>query len=142
MVALPGAALPELITASTILPALVYGAVIVLCPAVRRRPGRREGAFGLGRLELPVAVCAPARTMLALFVPVTPREALVPVVVVAGLLLLGGLFFPGMLLSDRRSLDAEPGADTDWWRPRPGPADRKPDLPPALRPTFVPPGSP
>ncbi|WP_199807567.1 MULTISPECIES: hypothetical protein [Streptomyces] len=44
----------------------------------------------------------------------TPREALVPVVVVAGLLVLGGLFFLGMLLFDRRSLDAEPGADTDW----------------------------
>ncbi|KOU88684.1 MULTISPECIES: hypothetical protein [unclassified Streptomyces] len=51
--------------------------------AVRRRPGRREGAFDLGRLELPVAVCAPAWTLLALFVLVTPREALVPVVVVA-----------------------------------------------------------
>ncbi|MEU5068675.1 hypothetical protein AB0G95_32060 [Streptomyces virginiae] len=44
----------------------------------------------------------------------TPREALVPVVVVAGLLVLGGLFFLGMLLFDRSSLDAEPGADTDW----------------------------
>ncbi|MFE7098308.1 APC family permease [Streptomyces erythrochromogenes] len=114
MVALPGAALLELITASTILPALIYGAIIVLYLAVRRRLGRREGAFDLGRLELPVAVCALVWTLLALFVLVTPREALVPVVVVAGLLVLGGLFFLGMLLFDREALDTEPGADTDW----------------------------
>lgn len=114
MVALPGAALLELITASTILPALIYGATIVLYLAVRRRLGRREGAFDLGRLELPVAGCALAWTLLALFALVTPREALVPVVVVAGLLGLGGLFFLGMLLFDRESLETEPGADTDW----------------------------
>ncbi len=114
MVALPGAALLELITASTILPALIYGATIVLYLAVRRRLGRREGAFDLGRLELPVAGCALAWTLLALFVLVTPREALVPVVVVAGLLALGGLFFLGMVLFDREALDTEPGGDTDW----------------------------
>ncbi|MGW2272921.1 APC family permease [Streptomyces yangpuensis] len=114
MVALPGAALLELITASTILPALIYGATIVLYLAVRRRLGRREGAFDLGRLELPVAVCALVWTLFALFVLVTPREALVPVVIVGGLLLLGGLFFLGMLLFDRGALDAEPGDDTDW----------------------------
>ncbi|MFD9373127.1 APC family permease [Streptomyces sp. NPDC060020] len=92
MVALPGAALLELITASTILPAIIYGATIVLYLAVRGRLGRRPGAFDLGRLELPVAICALVWTLLALFVLVTPREALVPVVIVAGLLLLGGLF--------------------------------------------------
>ncbi|MGZ9934236.1 APC family permease [Streptomyces sp. NC-S4] len=111
MVALPGAALLELITASTILPAVIYGATIVLYLAVRGRLGRQEGAFDLGRLELPVAVCALAWTLLALFVLVTPREALVPVVVVGGLLVLGGLFFLGMLLFDREALDTEPGED-------------------------------
>ncbi|MFJ2596785.1 hypothetical protein [Streptomyces erythrochromogenes] len=114
MVALPGAALLEPITASTILPALIYGATIVLYPAVRRRLGRREGDFDLGRLELPVAVCALAWTLLALFVLVTPGQALVPVVVVAGLLVRGGLFFLGMLLFDREALETEPGAGTDW----------------------------
>ncbi|WP_405677752.1 hypothetical protein OG239_33350 [Streptomyces sp. NBC_00868] len=126
MVALPGAALLELITASTILPALIYGATIVLYLAVRGRLGRQEGAFGLGRLELPVAVCALAWTLLALlalFVLVTPREALVPVVVVAGLLLLGGLFFLGTLMFHREALDTEPGGDSfrwgarEWFRP-------------------------
>ncbi|WKD31744.1 APC family permease [Streptomyces xanthophaeus] len=112
MVALPGAALLELITASTILPAVIYGATIVLYLAVRGRLGRQEGFFDLGRLELSVALCALVWTLLALFVLVTPREALVPVVVVAGLLLLGGLFFLGMLVFDREALDTEPGEDT------------------------------
>ncbi|MFB7261690.1 APC family permease [Streptomyces nojiriensis] len=111
MVALPGAALLELITASTILPAVIYGATIVLYLAVRGRLGRRPGAFDLGRLELPVALCALVWTLLALFVLVTPQEALVPVVIVAGLLLLGGLCFLGMLVFDREALDTEPGED-------------------------------
>ncbi|MDA5279483.1 APC family permease [Streptomyces sp. Isolate_45] len=111
MVGLPGAALLELITASTILPALIYGATIVLYLAVRRRLDSKEGAFNLGRLELPVAVCALVWTLVALFVLVAPAEALVSVVIVAGLLVLGGLFFAGMLLFDRESLRRAPGHD-------------------------------
>lgn len=42
MVALPGAALLKLITASTILPAIIYGATIVLYLAVRRRLDRKR----------------------------------------------------------------------------------------------------
>jgi amino acid transporter len=51
MAALPGAAQLELITASTILPAIVY-------LAVRKRLDRKKGAFDLGRFELPVAIGA------------------------------------------------------------------------------------
>ncbi|MCX4631930.1 amino acid permease [Streptomyces sp. NBC_01443] len=109
MVALPGAALLELITASTILPAVMYGATIVLYLAVRRRLGRKKGAFDLGRFELPVAICALVWTLVALFVLVTPGEALVSVVIVVGLLLVGGLFFLLMLKVDREALETEPG---------------------------------
>lgn len=115
MVALPGAALLELITASTILPALIYGSTTVLYLAVRRRLGRRKGAFDLGRLELPVAVAALVWTIVALVVLVTPDEALVPLVIVVGLLVVDGLFFLGMLISDRRCLEAEPG-DVDVFK--------------------------
>lgn len=58
MIALPGAALLKLIVASTILPAIIYGSTIVLYLVVRKRLGRKEGAFNLGRLELPVAISA------------------------------------------------------------------------------------
>uniref|UniRef100_A0AAU2K3W1 Amino acid permease n=1 Tax=Streptomyces sp. NBC_00049 TaxID=2903617 RepID=A0AAU2K3W1_9ACTN len=109
MLALPGAALLELITASTILPALTYGSTIVLYLAVRGRLSRQKGAFNLGRFELPVAICALVWTLVALFVLVAPEEALVSVVIVAGLLVLGGLFFAALLTFDRKALETEPG---------------------------------
>ncbi|MCM2414081.1 amino acid permease [Streptomyces sp. RKAG290] len=109
MVALPGAALLELITASTILPAITYGSTIVLYLTVRGRLGRKKGAFDLGRFELPVAVCALVWTLVALFVLVTPGEAFVSVVIVVGLLFLGGLFLTLMLRLDRQAMETEPG---------------------------------
>lgn len=77
MVALPGSALLKLIVASTILPAIIYTATIVLYLVVRKQLGRKEGAFNLGRLELPVAVSALAWVVCALFVLTVPRDALV-----------------------------------------------------------------
>ena len=74
MVALPGDALLELITAGTILPALIYGATVVLYLAVRKRLERKEGAFDLGRFELPVAIGALVWSVFVLFVLVTPRR--------------------------------------------------------------------
>jgi amino acid transporter len=113
MVALPGAALLKLIIASTILPAIIYGSTIVLYLVVRRRLGRQEGAFNLGRFELPVAICALAWVAVALFVLVVPAEALVPDVIVIGLLVAGGLFFLGLLIADREALESRPGTATD-----------------------------
>ncbi|MFI1394147.1 APC family permease [Streptomyces sp. NPDC020681] len=109
MVVLPGAALLELVTASTILPAITYGSTIVLYLAVRKRLARKKGAFDLGRFELPVAICALVWTVVALFVLAAPREALVSVVIVVGLLGAGGLFFLLMLKFNREALETEPG---------------------------------
>ncbi|MDF9817133.1 APC family permease [Streptomyces sp. SPB162] len=109
MVALPGAALLKLITASTILPALTYGLTIVLYLAVRRRLDRKKGAFHLGRFELPVAICALVWSIVSLFVLVAPAEALVPVLIVVGLILGGGLFFLGLLIFNGEALETEPG---------------------------------
>jgi amino acid transporter len=86
MVALPGAALLQLIIGSTILPALIYGAVVVLYLAVRKRLERKEGGFSLGRFELPVAVAALIWVAFALFALVSPGEAFVPDVIVVGLI--------------------------------------------------------
>lgn len=105
MAVLPGQALLQLITASTILPVLIYGGTVVLYLAVRGRLARREGAFDLGRLELPVALVALAWLALALFVLVTPGEALVPLLIVIGLLAMGTVFFTALLLLDRQALD-------------------------------------
>jgi amino acid transporter len=111
MLALPGDALIQLITASTILPILLYTATAILYLAVRGKLDRKEGAFDLGRFELPVAVVALIWLALAMFVLVTPDEAFVPVMIVVGLMLAGGLFFLGILIFDRKSLDSAPDAE-------------------------------
>lgn len=112
MVAVPGEALLALITASTVLIVLIYGATVVLYLAVRRQLDRKEGVFDLGRFELPVAIIALVWLAVALFVLVTPGAALVPVLIAGGLMLVGGLFFLGILMFDRKSLDNEPDAAT------------------------------
>jgi amino acid transporter len=109
VVALPGEALLQLITASTILPILIYAATVTLYLTVRKRLDRRKGAFDLGPFELPVAIVALLWLVLALIALVTPGAALVPVLIVIGLLLVGGLYFLGMLMFDRKSLWTEPG---------------------------------
>ncbi|OKI12714.1 hypothetical protein [Streptomyces sp. CB03911] len=82
---------------------------------MRRRLGRRQGAFDLGRLELPVAICALVWTLVSLFVLVAPTEAHTSVVIVVGLLVMGGLFFFVTWRSDPESLETEPG-DVDAFR--------------------------
>lgn len=111
MVALPGAALIELIVASTILPALIYGAIVVLYLGVRKRLERKENGFNLGRFELPVAVAALIWVAIALFVLVTPEGALVSVVIDLVLILAGGVYFAKMWFFNREVLDTEPGDD-------------------------------
>jgi amino acid transporter len=111
MLALPGQALLQLILGSTILPALIYGAIVVLYLAVRRRLESKEGAFNLGRFDLPVAVAALVWIVLALFVLVTPDDALIPSLIVIGLILIGAIYFAWMMIFNREVLESEPGDD-------------------------------
>jgi amino acid transporter len=113
MIALPGAALLQLIIGSTILPALIYGSTVVLYLVVRKRLERKKGGFNLGRFELPVSAAALTWVACALFVLVTPRDALVPILIVVGLILAGGIYFAKMMIFNRELLDAEPaGGET------------------------------
>jgi amino acid transporter len=109
MFALPGAALLQLIIASTILPALIYGLITVLYLSVRKRLGSRAGAFSLGRFELPVASAALIWVAFALLTVVSPRGAVVPDLIVVGLIVAGGLYFAKMLIFNHGVLDSEPG---------------------------------
>ncbi|MBM7279109.1 amino acid permease [Gordonia rubripertincta] len=111
MVVIPGDALIELITAGTLFPAITYGLVVTLYLVVRKRLDRRSGAFDLGRFELPVAVIALVWTVCAIVILVSPTDATVPVIIVGGLILLGGVYFAFMLVSRREVLDTEPGQD-------------------------------
>ena len=49
MVMLAGLALIELIIGSTILPALIYGRIVILYLSVRKRLQHKQGGFSLGR---------------------------------------------------------------------------------------------
>jgi amino acid transporter len=111
MVALPGEALIQLIVGGTILPALIYGATVVLYLSVRKRLEHREGGFSLGRFELPVATAALIWVAAALFVLVTPKSNFVPALVVVGLILVGGMYFAYMMMFNRAVLETEPGQD-------------------------------
>jgi amino acid transporter len=108
LVVLPGDALIKLITASTLLPALIYGAIVILYLAVRKHLERKEDGFSLGRFELPIAVAALIWVAFALFVLVTPGDSTASNVIVAGLILLGGLYFAKMMIFNREVLDTEP----------------------------------
>ncbi len=111
MATLRGAALIQLIIASTILPALIYGAIVVLYLVVRKRLEHKEGGFSLGRFELPVAGVALVWVAFAIFVLVTPDSARVPSFIVLGLIAVGVGYFIKMLILNREVLDTEPGID-------------------------------
>ena len=115
MVAMPGDALLELITTGTILGPLLYGAIIVLYLSVRKRLDRVEGAFDLGRFEMPVAISALIWSAFAIFVIVAPSSARVPLVIVLGLFFIGGLYFFKLWKFDREILETEPG-DTEMFK--------------------------
>jgi amino acid transporter len=108
MVALPGDALLQLIIGGTILPALIYGGIVILYLVVRKRLERKEGGFSLGRFELPIAASALVWVAVAIFVLVTPDDAHVPVAIVIGLIASGALYFAKMMIFNREVLDTEP----------------------------------
>lgn len=112
MLALPGEALLQLIIGSTILPALIYGATVILYLAVRKNLEHKVGGFSLGRFELPVAVSALIWVIVALVALVTPGDASVSVLIVLGLIIAGGVYFGYMMIFHREVLDTEPGVDS------------------------------
>jgi amino acid transporter len=110
MAVLPGGALLELLTVGTVLAAVLYGGIIVLYLAVRKRLGRKEDAFDLGRFEIPVAVGALVWSALVLFMVVSPPSAMTSVLISVSLLVAGGLYFAYLLIFQREVLETEPGA--------------------------------
>jgi amino acid transporter len=112
MLALPGLALIKLIIGSTILPALIYGGIVILYLSVRKRLEHKQGGFSLGRFELPVAITALIWVAFAVFVLVTPADAFVPTLIVLGLIVVGAIYFAKMMIFNREVLDThQPGID-------------------------------
>jgi len=106
---LPGNALQNLITAGTVFPALTYGMIVILYLSVRKRLDRQEGAFDIGRFETPVSIAALVWSICSLVALLSPASARVPIMIVTGLLVVGGLYFAYMMTFNRDVLDHEPG---------------------------------
>jgi amino acid transporter len=115
MAFLRGDALLKLLTVGSLIGSVLYGAIIVLYLAVRKRLGRQEDAFDLGRFEIPVAVGALVWSAFVVFVLVSPPEALTAVLLSIGVLLLGAVYFVYMLMTNREVLETEPG-DADVFK--------------------------
>jgi len=109
MVAIPGGALLPLILSGAIFTNIPYVLTIILYLVVRRKLDHREGAFSLGRFEVPVAVAALIWVLLATFLVVASSASIVPILIVVGLMLLGGVYFGYLLKFRREVLDNEPG---------------------------------
>lgn len=77
--------------------------------SVRHRLEQKEGGFNLGRFELPVAIVALVWVLFVLFVLVTPSDAVVPNLIVLGLIVAGGGYFVYLMVFHREVLDTEPG---------------------------------
>jgi amino acid transporter len=109
MIVLPGGALLQLIQAGAIINNIPYALTIILYLVVRGKLGRKEGAFSLGRFEVPVAVIALVWVLFAMFA-VIASSSIVPIIIVLGLLLSGAVYFVYLLMCRRDILEREPGS--------------------------------
>lgn len=109
MAVLPGDALLELLTCGGIIGAVLYGMIIVLYLAVRKRLGRQEDAFDIGRFEMPVAIGALVWSVIVVFILVSPSQASTAVLISIGILLIGGVYFAYLMIANREVLESEPG---------------------------------
>lgn len=108
MLTLPGDSLIKLITSGTILPVLIYAGTVVLYLCVRKKLEATEGAFSLGRFELPVAIVALAWLTFALGTLVLPSSTRTSDLIAGGMIGIGAVFFLGMYLFNREALETEP----------------------------------
>jgi amino acid transporter len=109
MVGLPGAALFQLIAASTIIGVGQYLMTVVLYLGVRRKFDHSGGGFDLGRFDRPVAVAALVWVVVCLFTVLVSFTTLATLLVVVGLMCAGFAYFLYMLKFNREVLEHEPG---------------------------------
>ena len=109
MGALPGGALLDMLTVGGLIGAVLYGAIIVLYLAVRKRLGRQEGAFDLGHFDVPVAIGALAWSALVVFVLMSPSQALPAVLISLGVVVVGGMYLAYLSIFNREVMETEPG---------------------------------
>jgi uncharacterized membrane protein YgcG len=104
------AALVTLFTASTIMPALLYAATVLLYLLAGRRRRGGAGGFSLGRWEIPVIAGALIWLTYELIVLIGPGVFRDAQYYVLGSLALGALFYLGQWLLEPAAMRAEQGA--------------------------------
>ena len=102
IMAIRGGAMLQLILAGAILVTIPYGMTVVLYLVVRGKLERKEGAFDLGRFEVPVAVAALVWLLAAAFVSIVSAPTIIPIVIVVGMLLVGAVYLGYLLVCRRR----------------------------------------
>ncbi len=103
-------ALATLFTASTIMPALLYAATVILYLAVGRKRHDQAHYFSLGRWEMPVVAGALIWLAYELIVLIGPAEFRDAQYYVLGSLGLGLVVYLVMWLIEPRAMRTEPGA--------------------------------
>jgi hypothetical protein len=76
---------------------------------VRKKLDHREGAFSLGRFEMPVATAALVWVAFSFLWVIVTSQTLLPMLIAGGLILAGCLYFAYLMKFRRDVLDYEPG---------------------------------
>lgn len=103
-------ALETLFTASTIMPALLYAATVLLYVFVGRRRRGAEDRFSLGRWEIPVIAGALIWLAYELIILIGPAEFRHAQYYVLGALGLGLVFYIVQWITEPKAMRTEPGA--------------------------------
>jgi amino acid transporter len=110
MAGMTGGVMMQLILAAAILTNIPYAMTTTLYLAVRKKLDRREGAFNLGRFEVPVAVAGLVWLFVAVSSSILSSPSVVPDLIVAGMLLTGVVYLVYLMKFQRHVLEHEPGA--------------------------------
>lgn len=102
--------LANLFTATAILPALIYAAVMVLFLLTKSKLPARSRYFDLGRWSTPIAAAALLWLLFELSALLLPSIFWTSVKIVGIFLAIGAVIFIGNLVFNRESLEHEPGA--------------------------------
>ena len=108
MAGLSDGVMMQLILAMAIVTNVAYAMTTILYLAVRNKFDHRKGAFNLGCFDVAVAVAALAWVLVAVFVSIVTSPSIVPELIVAGMLLTGGVYLVYLMKSQRQVLGREP----------------------------------
>ncbi|GAB2814499.1 amino acid permease [Streptomyces daliensis] len=106
-------ALPQLLSAGTLMPAILYAGTVALFIATRRKYTPREDDFRLGKWEKPVVAGAVLWLVVELCVFTIPDDFREAQLYAFATLVLGAVVFAVVWVTRREQLTSEPGVEAD-----------------------------